>query len=63
MEQDDRSCDTGACIINAEGLCWCGQAWGAPAAQPSASTAPQPADTDTDTDTDTGTDTQQGDTP
>lgn len=24
---DDRCCGTGTCIINDEGLCWCGQQW------------------------------------
>ncbi|WP_293660446.1 hypothetical protein [Rhodoferax sp. OV413] len=29
MEDDERCCGTGTgtCIINAEGLCWCGQQW------------------------------------
>ena len=25
--EDERCCGTGTCIINAEGLCWCGQRW------------------------------------
>ncbi len=25
--EDPRCCGTGTCIINAEGLCWCGQRW------------------------------------
>lgn len=24
---DTRCCGSGACILNAEGLCWCGQKW------------------------------------
>lgn len=24
---DERCCGTGTCIINADGLCWCGQQW------------------------------------
>ena len=24
---DTRCCGTGTCMINAEGLCWCGQRW------------------------------------
>jgi len=24
---DPRCCGTGTCIINADGLCWCGQRW------------------------------------
>lgn len=28
MDNDDeRCCGTGTCIINDEGLCWCGQQW------------------------------------
>jgi len=27
MSDDLRCCGTGTCIINAEGLCWCGQRW------------------------------------
>jgi hypothetical protein len=27
MSDDLRCCGTGTCIINAEGLCWCGQKW------------------------------------
>ena len=44
MSDDPRCCGTGTCIINAEGLCWCGQRWDGekmcfmsePAAQPDA---------------------------
>lgn len=28
MMNDTRCCGSGACIINADGLCWCGQKWG-----------------------------------
>jgi len=24
---DERCCGSGTCIINSEGLCWCGQQW------------------------------------
>ena len=24
---DTRCCGTGTCMINAEGICWCGQRW------------------------------------
>jgi hypothetical protein len=53
MSDDPRCCGTGTCIINAEGLCWCGQRWDGekmcfmsePVAQPDAlskrDTAPQ----------------------
>jgi hypothetical protein len=27
MEEDERCCGTGTCLINADGLCWCGQQW------------------------------------
>ena len=26
-EDDPRCCGTGTCIINDEGVCWCGQKW------------------------------------
>ena len=26
-KEDERCCGTGHCMINAEGQCWCGQAW------------------------------------
>ena len=25
--KDNRCCGSGVCIINAEGMCWCGQEW------------------------------------
>jgi len=27
MSQDPRCCGTGTCIINEDGVCWCGQKW------------------------------------
>ena len=27
MQDDERCCGTGTCIIDAQGLCWCGQRW------------------------------------
>jgi hypothetical protein len=27
MNDDERCCGTGTCIINPEGYCWCGQKW------------------------------------
>ncbi len=27
MDEDLRCCGTGTCLINAEGICWCGQRW------------------------------------
>jgi hypothetical protein len=27
MSEDPRCCGTGTCIINTEGVCWCGQVW------------------------------------
>ena len=25
--EDKRCCGSGTCIINAQGICWCGQRW------------------------------------
>jgi hypothetical protein len=27
MVEDERCCGTGTCLINAQGVCWCGQQW------------------------------------
>lgn len=27
MNEDTRCCGSGTCMINAEGICWCGQHW------------------------------------
>jgi hypothetical protein len=27
MTDDPRCCGSGTCLINAEGVCWCGQRW------------------------------------
>ena len=27
MENDPRCCGSGTCIIDPDGLCWCGQKW------------------------------------
>lgn len=27
MQDDERCCGTGTCIIDENGLCWCGQRW------------------------------------
>ena len=27
MQDDERCCGSGTCIIDANGLCWCGQRW------------------------------------
>ncbi len=27
MSEDQRCCGTGTCLINSDGLCWCGQKW------------------------------------
>ena len=47
MDKDERCCGTGTCIINDEGLCWCGQQWngtamGRPAALEASAPAQQP---------------------
>ena len=48
MEDDERCCGTGTCLINAEGYCWCGQQWNgsvmcAPAAMGGSAPAPAQA--------------------
>ena len=47
MDQDERCCGTGTCIINADGQCWCGQQWNGtamcfPDAPAAATPAPRP---------------------
>ena len=27
MNEDSRCCGSGTCLINVEGVCWCGQRW------------------------------------
>lgn len=27
MQDDERCCGTGTCIIDTQGCCWCGQQW------------------------------------
>lgn len=27
LEDDLRCCGTGTCLINGDGICWCGQRW------------------------------------
>jgi len=58
MNEDERCCGTGTCLINAEGLCWCGQQWNGttlcrPDAPEAQAPAPQPL----------GADAAQADTP
>jgi hypothetical protein len=48
MQDDERCCGTGTCLINAEGYCWCGQKWNgsvmcAPSAMGDAPPAPAEA--------------------
>ena len=44
MDGDERCCGTGTCMINGEGLCWCGQQWnGTTMCRPAASEASAPA--------------------
>jgi hypothetical protein len=41
MQDDERCCGTGTCIIDAQGRCWCGQQWnGQSMCMPSADNAP-----------------------
>ncbi len=51
MDNDDeRCCGTGTCIINDEGLCWCGQQWnGTSMCRPQASSPASPAISGSDT--------------
>ena len=54
MVEDERCCGTGTCLINAEGVCWCGQRWdgetmcrpggAGDTAKPEADAAPKTAD-------------------
>jgi hypothetical protein len=58
MSDDPRCCGTGTCIINAEGLCWCGQRWDGEKmcfmaeptsqAKPARTSAEQPTPSDSD---------------
>jgi hypothetical protein len=47
MDDDLRCCGTGTCLINAQGICWCGQQWDGEkmcfAKQPAAPTSSAPA--------------------
>ena len=41
MQDDERCCGTGTCIIDAQGHCWCGQQWdGEKMCRPALDTAP-----------------------
>ncbi|MDD2881993.1 MAG: hypothetical protein PHQ58_16315 [Rhodoferax sp.] len=43
MNDDDRCCGTGTCIIDANGHCWCGQQWdGEKMCHPDLASAPEP---------------------
>jgi len=44
MTEDTRCCGTGTCMINAEGLCWCGQRWNGDEMCAPQSAASQPPD-------------------
>jgi hypothetical protein len=52
MQDDERCCGTGTCIIDAQGLCWCGQQWdGEKMCRPAFESAPRqtaPHNTDAD---------------
>lgn len=53
MNDDERCCGTGTCLINADGLCWCGQQWnGTVMCRPETldPTAPPVREEDADTD-------------
>jgi hypothetical protein len=47
MNDDERCCGTGTCMINADGLCWCGQQWnGATMCFPYSAKPPPPLSVD-----------------
>ena len=47
MNDDERCCGTGTCMINADGLCWCGQQWnGATMCFPDAANSTPPESVD-----------------
>lgn len=51
MTEDVRCCGTGTCIINEEGVCWCGQRWdGEKMCFPTENAAPRPDQPPADTD-------------
>ena len=44
MQDDERCCGTGTCIIDARGHCWCGQQWnGEKMCRPAIDAAPDAA--------------------
>ena len=44
MQDDERCCGTGTCIIDDQGRCWCGQQWdGTKMCRPSDDAAPASA--------------------
>lgn len=43
MSDDPRCCGSGTCIIDAEGICWCGQRWDGDRLVGPASACAQPA--------------------
>lgn len=54
MQDDERCCGSGTCVIDAQGRCWCGQQWDGeamcqpvPGRGPSAPDASQAQDTKT----------------
>ncbi len=46
MTDDVRCCGTGTCIINADGVCWCGQRWDGEKMSFSSTEAPPVANAD-----------------
>lgn len=48
MQENERCCGTGTCIINAQGHCWCGQQWdGVKMCMPDMASAADPKVNDT----------------
>lgn len=61
MQDDERCCGTGTCIIDAQGRCWCGQQWdGTQMCHPEALSTGQPAANLTETDPPTSTSSEAG---
>ncbi|MEI6768973.1 MAG: hypothetical protein WCL48_08465 [Betaproteobacteria bacterium] len=45
MSEDSRCCGSGTCIIDEQGLCWCGQQWDGQTLRMASPRATQPNDT------------------
>jgi hypothetical protein len=61
MNEDPRCCGSGTCIIDAEGVCWCGQRWDGQAMRIQRSPAAAPANGATATGVDAASSAHQAD--